>query len=135
MGIHIKDIDDPALRRKIIEQDARQNAKQLTKHAPDPLRPLETGMPERSQRPALERPRPQREKRKGRVAVVVSIIACRARETDEDNFIAGTKWLKDSIAASLGLDDGDKRIRWEYGQAETRGEQGVIVKVQKQAEK
>ena len=87
----------------------------------------EAQQPERSR--SLDSQKPRREKRKGRVAVVVSIIACRARETDEDNFIAGTKWLKDSIAASLGLDDGDKRIRWEYGQAETRGEQGVIVKI------
>ena len=87
----------------------------------------EAQQPERPR--SLDSQKPRREKRKGRVAVVVSIIACRARETDEDNFIAGTKWLKDSIAATLGLDDGDRRIRWEYGQIETRGEQGVIVKI------
>ena len=130
MGIHIKDIDDPALRRKIIEQDARQNAKQLTKHAPDPLRPLETGMPERSQRPALERPRPQREKRKGRVAVVVSLITCCQRAADDDNDAHSKKPIRDAIAESLGLDDGDSRIHWEHGQCETRGPEGVIVKIE-----
>ena len=80
---------------------------------------------------SLDCQKPRREKRKGRVAVVVSIIAFRAREIDEDNLIAGLKWLKDSIAATLGLDDGDRRIRWEFGQCETRGEQGVIVKIQR----
>jgi hypothetical protein len=130
VGIHIKDIDDPALRRKIIEQDARQNAKQLTKHAPDPLRPLETGMPERSQRPALERPRPQREKRKGRVAVVVSLITCCQRAADDDNDAHSKKPIRDAIAESLGLDDGDSRIHWEHGQCETRGPEGVIVKIE-----
>ena len=91
------------------------------------------GLAPKAQQPerprSLDSQKPRREKRKGRVEVVVSIIACRAREIDEDNLIAGLKWAKDSIAASLGLDDGDRRIRWEYGQAETRGEQGVIVKI------
>ena len=99
-------------------------------------RPPVGGLAPKAQQPerprSLDSQKPRREKRKGRVAVFVSIIACRARETNEDNFIAGTKWLKDSIANTLGLDDADKRIRWEYGQCETRGEQGVIVKVTKQ---
>ena len=130
MGLDIKSITDPVLRRKIIEQDARQNAKQLTKHAPDPICTLETGMPERSQRPALDRPRPRRERRKGRVAVVVSLITCCQRAADDDNDAHSKKPIRDAIAESLGLDDGDSRIHWEHGQCESRGPEGVIVKIE-----
>ena len=83
-----------------------------------PLRPLEQGVQKRS-------------KGKGSVEVVVSLVGFRKKELDDDGFIYACKPLRDAIAASLGLDDGDRRIRWEYGQAETRGEQGVIVKIQR----
>lgn len=39
------------------------------------------------------------------------------------------KPLTDAIAASLGVDDADPRLSWEYGQQQTRGEEGVFVKV------
>lgn len=71
----------------------------------------------------------KRQKGKGGVEIVVSLITCRSRETDDDGNVAALKPLRDAIAASIGIDDGDKRIRFEYGQIETRGEQGVIVKV------
>jgi hypothetical protein len=87
-----------------------------------PLRPLEQGVQ-------------VRQKGKGGVEVVVSLVGFRRKELDDDGFIYACKPLRDAIAATLGLDDGDRRIRFEYSQLETRGEQGVIVKVQKQAEK
>ena len=84
-----------------------------------PLRPLEQSIQKRA-------------KGKGSVEVVVSLISCRRRELDDDGNVASLKPLRDAIAATLGLDDADKRIRFEYSQLETRGEQGVIVKVTKQ---
>ena len=63
------------------------------------------------------------------MAIVVSLISCRRRELDDDGNVAALKPLRDAIAESLGLDDADKRIRFEYGQLETRTEQGVIVKI------
>lgn len=38
--------------------------------------------------------------------------------------------MRDAVAAWLGIDDGDPRVRWEYGQVETRGAQGVLVKIE-----
>ena len=40
------------------------------------------------------------------------------------------KPLRDAIAAELGMDDADPRIRWQYGQTETRGAEGVLVMVE-----
>lgn len=65
---------------------------------------------------------------KGRVALIVGIISFRGREIDDDNLVAGAKPLRDAIAETLQTDDGDKRIRWEYSQVETRGNEETIVK-------
>lgn len=78
---------------------------------------------------ALDRGAKVRGKRKGRVEVVVSIMSLRHREIDDDNLIAGAKPLRDAIAETLQTDDGDRRIRWEYGQFETRAEEGTIVMI------
>lgn len=40
------------------------------------------------------------------------------------------KPLRDEIARWLGLDDADDCISWEYGQHQTRGGEGVAVKVE-----
>ena len=63
-------------------------------------------------------------------SVVVSLVGHRRRKLDDDNFVGACKHLRDAIAASLGLDDGDPRLRWEYGQHETRGAEGVSVTIQ-----
>ncbi len=39
------------------------------------------------------------------------------------------KGLVDEIADTLGVPDKDPRIVWEYSQAETTGEPGVVVLV------
>lgn len=38
------------------------------------------------------------------------------RFMDTDNLVGSFKHCQDAIAAWLGLDDGDKRIVWHYGQ-------------------
>lgn len=59
--------------------------------------------------------------------LVVGIISFRHRTVDGDNLIGGAKPLRDAIAESCGLDDGDRRITWEYSQCHTTGPEGVIV--------
>lgn len=79
----------------------------------------------------VESPRPQR-KRKGCVEVIVTICACRPGCLDDDSLTGGgTKALRDAIAESLGYDDGDARIRFEYGQCQVVGKQGCIVKIER----
>ena len=63
--------------------------------------------------------------------VVVSLVVFRRTPLDDDNLTGGLKWLRDAIAKSLGIDDGDKRIQFEYGQIVTRGREGTAVKIEK----
>jgi hypothetical protein len=88
---------------------------------------------ERKQDPApalVKNPRPQRS-RKGRVEVIVSIISCRPGQLDDDSASSGgVKALRDIIAETLGYDDGDRRIRFQYGQCETIGETGCLVRIE-----
>jgi translation initiation factor IF-2 len=67
---------------------------------------------------------------KGDVEIVVALIACRNREIDDDSNVYSLAPLRDAIAASLGLNDADKRIRWAYSQVIHRGTPGVIVKIE-----
>lgn len=63
--------------------------------------------------------------------VVVSIISLRRRTLDDDNWIGGCKHLRDAIAASLGVDDGDNRIRWQYLQIKSAGRPATIVIIER----
>lgn len=65
------------------------------------------------------------------LAVIVTLIGHVSRVQDDDNFVRGCKPLRDAIARSLGIDDGSSRIRFEYGQVETKGDKGVTVKLQR----
>lgn len=67
----------------------------------------------------------------GKAIVAVSLVQYRRRALDShDNLRSACKPLVDAIAASLGIDDGDNRIRWEYGQIETRGQEGTAVRIE-----
>lgn len=72
---------------------------------------------------------PVRPSRKSCVVVLVTIIAFRRRVLDDDNCSSGAKTLRDCVATSLGVDDGDKRIRWEYGIVQTNGPEHTLVKI------
>lgn len=78
----------------------------------------------------VQSPQAQRS-RKSRLEVLVTIIVCRRRLLDDDNSIGGCKPLRDIIAAELGINDGSPRIRFQYAQAQTVGEQGCIVKIER----
>lgn len=49
---------------------------------------------------------------------VISITLTRigGRPMDDDNLVAALKPVRDGVADALGLDDGDKRLRWRYEQ-------------------
>lgn len=91
---------------------------------------MASDQPQQAALRALDKGVQKRQKGKGSVEVVVSLVACRRNELDDDNNVASLKPLRDAIAETLGLDDGDRRIRFECGQTETRGRQGVIVKIE-----
>ena len=81
--------------------------------------------------PALERNPKTQPRRKGRLAVCITIIAFRRRLLDSDNSAMGaTKALRDAIAASLGCDDGSERLHWQYSQVHTTGDEGCLVKIE-----
>lgn len=92
------------------------------------VRPVETSVVERSA-PLVKKAQGQ-QGGKGSVAVVVSLIACVRKEHDFDNICGGCKPIVDAIAETLGIDDGDKRIKFEYGQICTKGQTGVMVKIE-----
>lgn len=85
-----------------------------TERQPDPIPPLD------------HRPKAH-PKRKGCVDYCIKIVSYRMREADSDNIIAGAKPLRDSVARSLGIDDNDARIRWEYDTITTSGATGTHV--------
>jgi hypothetical protein len=60
----------------------------------------------------------------------VTIISVRPGVLDSDNLTHSCKGIRDAIANLLGLDDADKFITWEYGQTQTHGQQGTIVKIE-----
>ncbi len=63
------------------------------------------------------------------MVIRVELISLRRRLCDDDNDIAGKKPLRDEIAKTIGLDDGDPAIRWEYAQVLTKGSVGTLVKI------
>lgn len=65
-----------------------------------------------------------------RPLIRITLIRFGGKAMDSDNFIGGCKPIRDAIAASLGLDDADSWIDWEYSQVRTRGRRGTIVKME-----
>lgn len=51
----------------------------------------------------------------------VLIVRYGTRLLDDDNLATSYKSLRDAIAAKLEIDDGDPRIKFEYGQVTTTG--------------
>lgn len=64
---------------------------------------------------------------KGVVAFRVTLVLCLLKPYDDDNAVSSCKSLRDAIAESLGIDDGDSRIEFNYNQIKTSGREGVNV--------
>lgn len=81
---------------------------------------------------ALVTATPARSRSKRGVGFVITITSYSRRVTDDDNRSVGAgsaKNLRDAIAASLGVDDADKRLKWEYRQQQTAGAEGTLVTI------
>lgn len=116
-----------------LKDESRARERMQSKHeASSNLGAVVATRTERNKVQALDGAIKERRQRKGSVEPCcrVLLIACRHRELDDDSNVYSLKPLRDAIAASLGLDDADTRIRWDYGQAITPGEQGVIVRIE-----
>jgi hypothetical protein len=87
-------------------------AVEVSQRKPDPLSSLDSRRP-----PCQSSPQ----------SMVIGIVGVRHKLLDGDNFIGGCKPLRDSIAASIGIDDGSLSLTWEYSQILTRGPEGTIV--------
>ena len=124
MGIPLHAIKDPKTRAAVAQADAIQNA---ARHG---LGRLATTKQERHAVQPLDGGGKLRKQSKGSVAVVVTLVAFRHREIDDDACVYSLVPLRDAIAASVGLDDADKRIKFQYSQVVTRGDAGVLVKIE-----
>jgi hypothetical protein len=63
--------------------------------------------------------------------VSVTMTRLSSGELDDDNLQGACKAIRDGIADAYGIDDRDKRIKWQYAQAKCkRGEFGVIVRIE-----
>jgi hypothetical protein len=56
---------------------------------------------------------------------VVTLIRVAPRKLDSDNLVSAFKAVRDQVAEFLGVDDGDSRVTWMYGQL--KGEAMVLI--------
>ena len=97
-----------------------------------PPRPLErTASAKQGGEGSVEKPKgkPSRNDRVGtnRTRAQVMLVAVRQKRLDDDNLAGGFKALRDAIAESLGIDDGDERVEWIYRQQIGPKPHGTIV--------
>lgn len=63
--------------------------------------------------------------------LTVTLIRVAPRKLDGDNLQGALKACRDGVADRLGVDDGDGRVEWHYGQAKgRRREYAVIVHIE-----
>lgn len=118
--MNLSEIKDAKLRQRILEAKSGTD-----------FRPLDGLSAALGQRHAVVKSAAgDADEKGGARRLVVSFVCFRARPCDDDNLQFGCKWLRDAIAQSLGIDDGDKRFRWQYGQLQTNGPEGVAVTIQ-----
>lgn len=61
---------------------------------------------------------------------VVTLTRIAPRELDDDNLRGALKSVRDGVAARLGVDDRDPRVRWEYTQRKAGvREYAVVVEI------
>lgn len=91
---------------------------------------VETHSPEPATVPPLERGKQIVQGGPPSVGRRVTMVACRRRLLDPDAVAASMKALTDAIAKTLGVDDADPAVEWEWSQVKTDGEEGVLVKIE-----
>ena len=100
---------NPRYHETIRRQLATQNAA--------PVRPVSPAVAQPDHARQAASPHPTQARRPRRV--VISLLALRRRPLDRDNNTASFKHLQDAIAETLGVDDGDQRLDWQYAQMHT----------------
>jgi hypothetical protein len=77
---------------------------------------------------ALDRHAPCQDKgKKSAVLCRVLIVRYGRRTLDDDNLATSYKNFRDELAAQLGIDDGDPRIKFSYDQVTTKGATGTHI--------
>jgi hypothetical protein len=89
------------------------------------------GLPARNRKQTTIRNRPRSDKlsKRGLPVIAISLVTFRPVAIDDDNNVGSLKTVRDAVAASLGVNDRDSRIRWEYGQVESRAGTGTLIKI------
>lgn len=103
-----------------------ESTKRRNPHLFGPPSGLDRGERKQDPVPALDREKPKRQ-RGTRCVVEVCLLSLRTTEVDDDNLAECHKELRDSIAQSLGIDDGDSRIRFRYAQCITRSKPHTLI--------
>ena len=81
--------------------------------------------------PALDRGEQVKQGGEARLGRRVTMVSLRRRLLDPDAVSFSLKALTDAVALTLGVDDADPSVEWEWSQTKTEGEEGVIVKVER----
>lgn len=58
--------------------------------------------------------------------LTITLTRIGPRRLDSDNLASGFKAVRDEIARTLGIDDGDKRLTWRYEQERGKAKQYAI---------
>lgn len=64
----------------------------------------------------------------GLMAAVTVTLTHVGRTMDTDNLAGAFKGVRDELAALIGVDDGDERVTWKYGQK--AGKPGVVIRIE-----
>jgi hypothetical protein len=59
----------------------------------------------------------------------IAILRIAPRRLDSDNLQGACKHVRDGIADAIGIDDGDPRLTWHYGQTSRGPEYAVYIEV------
>ncbi len=111
-------------------KNASESFKRRNPHLFGAVGGLQDSIPKPDPIPALDQKSKACKRSARGVVIGVHIISVRKRILDSDNMQAGSKGLRDAIAETLGCDDADARLQWEYHQIKTTGREGTIVNIQ-----
>jgi hypothetical protein len=57
---------------------------------------------------------------------MITLTRIAPRKLDTDNLVSACKGVRDGIADTLGVDDGDERITWKYAQRKGKPKQYAV---------
>lgn len=117
MGINLKDIPHHVLTK-------------LIKDNPNVFRQPHSKASKPASAPTLDSSKPGVKGSAGSVVARITFVSLRRRLIDPDALAGSTKFLQDAVCKTIGYDDGDPRVEFEYLQTKTKGKTGVIVKIE-----